>query len=92
MSLTKERVLDKVEFVGEWKVLQVKNKTVIKENNFVVSESYDRDSYYPGDEVPAELQPYTNGVWTEALISDYAAHLQSLEEATQYPETEEPAE
>lgn len=92
MSLTKERVLDKVEFVGEWKILQVRNKTVIKEDSVVVSESFDRDSYYPGDELPEDLQPYANGVWTEALISDYAAHLQSLEEATQQLEsTEEPA-
>ena len=41
MSLTKERALDKVEFVGEWKVLQVRNKTVIKENSVVLSESFD---------------------------------------------------
>lgn len=88
MSLTKERVLDKVEFVGEWKVLQVRNKTVIKENSVVLSESFDRDSYYPGDELPEDLQPYANGVWTETLISEYAAHLQALEEATEYVETE----
>ena len=88
MSLTKERALDKVEFVGEWKVLQVRNKTVIKENSVVLSESFDRDSYYPGDELPEDLQPYANGVWTETLISEYAAHLQALEEATQYSEPE----
>lgn len=88
MSLTKENLIDKVEFIGEWKVLQVRNKTVIKENSVVLSESFDRDSYYPGDELPEELQPYANGVWTETLISDYAAHLQALEEATQYLETE----
>jgi len=87
MSLTKERLIDKVEFIGEWKILQVRNKTVIKEDSVVVSESFDRDSYYPGDELPEELQPYANGVWTETLISDYAAHLQALEEAAEYVET-----
>lgn len=89
MSLTKENLIDKVEFIGEWKVLQVRNKTVIKENSVVLSESFDRDSYYPGDELPEELQPYANGVWTETLISDYAAHLQALEEAKQYLEAEQ---
>jgi hypothetical protein len=86
MSLTKEYLIDKVEFVGEWKVIQVRNKTVIKDNGVVVSESFDRDSYYPGDELPEDLQPYANGVWTETLISEYAAHLQALQESTQYPE------
>ena len=92
MSLTKEKVIDKVEFVGEWKALQVRNKTVIKENDVVVSESFERDSYMPGDDLPDEIQPYADGVWTESLISDYMAHLQSLEEARQQLEsTEEPA-
>ena len=92
MSLTKEDLRDKVEFVGEWRVLQVRNKTVIKEAGVVVSESYSRDSYYPGDELPEDLQPYANGVWTESLISDYADYLQAVEESTQYPEpTEEPS-
>ena len=86
MSLTKEDLIDKVEFVGEWKVLQVRNKTVIKDSGVVVSESYSRDSYYPGVDLPEELQPYADGVWTESLISEYAAHLQALEESTQYPE------
>jgi len=86
MSLTKEYLIDKVEFVGEWKVLQVRNKTVIKDNDVIISESFDRNSYYPGDELPEDLQPYADGVWTENLISDYATHLQALEESTQYPE------
>ena len=88
MSLTKENLIDKVEFIGEWKVLQVRNKTVIKENSNIISENFNRDSYYPGDELPEDLQPYANGVWTETLISEYAAHLQALEEATQYSEPE----
>ena len=92
MSLTKETLIDKVEFVGEWKALQSRNKTVVKENGNIISESFSRNCYYPGDELPAELQPYASGVWTEALISDYAAHLQSLEEARQqFESTEEPA-
>jgi hypothetical protein len=86
MSLTKENLIDKVEFVGEWKIIQVRNKTVIKDNGVVISESYSRDSYYPGVELPEELQPYADGVWTETLISGYAAHLQALEENAQYPE------
>jgi hypothetical protein len=89
MSLTKENLIDKVEFVGEWKALQARNKTIVKENDNIISESFSRDCYYPGDELPAELQPYANGVWTESLISDYAAHLQALEEAKQYLEAEQ---
>lgn len=83
MSLTKEDLIDKVEFIGEWKVLQVRNKTVIKDSGVVVSESYNRDSYYPGDELPEGLQPYAEGVWTESLISDYKAQLD--EAATGFP-------
>lgn len=78
MSLVKETVLDKVEFVGQWKCLQVRNKVVVKENRNIISETFSRDSYYPGDEnhedFPEILVPYITGVWTESLISDYKAY------------------
>jgi len=86
MSLTRERLIDKVEFVGEWKIIQVRNKTVIKENDVIISESYDRDTYCPGAELPLSLQPYADGVWTESFISDYTAYLESLATSQQYPE------
>jgi hypothetical protein len=78
MSLVKETLIDKVEFVGQWRCLQVRNKVVVKENNNIISETFSRDSYYPGDEdhedFPEILVPYITGVWTESLISDYKAY------------------
>lgn len=77
MALIKTQKIDKVEFVGDWKTIQVRNKIQIKEDDVVISESYHRNSYDIDLGVaglPAELQPYATGVWTEELVAEWEAY------------------
>ncbi len=77
MELIKTQTIDKVEFVGDWKRLQVRNKIQIKEDGVVISESYHRNSYdidLGVSGLPVELQPYATGVWTDELVAEWEAH------------------
>lgn len=73
MSLNKTKLIDKIEFVGKWKRLQVRYVTEVKDGEEVIAQSYSRDGYSPNQELPADLQPYANGVWTEEFIAEYQA-------------------
>lgn len=77
MALIKTQKIDKVEFVGDWKTIQVRNKIQIKEDDVVISESYHRNSYEIDLGVaglPVELQPYATGVWTNDLVAEWEAY------------------
>lgn len=89
MSLVKTIEIDKVEFVGKWKTIQVRTRTDISENGVVISSSYERDSYQLIDysanaDLPQDVQPYVEGVWTEdlrsALQSDIDENAQIISE------------
>ena len=85
MSLEKSITIDKVEFVGIYKTLCVRKATSVLEDGVTISTSYARESYDPKavSELPYELQPYAEGVWTEELISEfneYALSTQSISE------------
>jgi hypothetical protein len=77
MALIKTQKIDKVEFVGDWKRLQVRHKIDIKEDNAIVSSSYHRNGYDISTGIaglPAELQPYATGVWTDELVAEWNAY------------------
>jgi len=78
MSLTKTRLIDKVEFVGKYRTLQVRYCTQIIENDDVISQSYERDSYSLGQELPEELKPYADGVWTDELKDELQAEIDAM--------------
>jgi hypothetical protein len=44
MAITKELIEDKIEVVGEYKIIQVRTATVIKEDDEELSRSYHRHS------------------------------------------------
>jgi hypothetical protein len=77
MELIKTQKIDKVEFVGDWKRLQVRHKIDIKEDDAIVSSSYYRNAYDISTGIaglPAELQPYATGVWTDELVAEWNAY------------------
>jgi|TARA_R110000744_G_scaffold173_2_gene605 hypothetical protein len=78
MTLTKTKTIDKVEFVGKWRTLQVRTRTDIKENDVVISESYERDSYQLGETLPTDLKPYAQGVWNKALKDALQAEMDAM--------------
>ena len=80
MAITKEAVIAKIEVVGEYKAVQVKTDTVIKEDGTEISRSAHRHVLNPGtldgsDNLvatdisgeDAEVQAVANAVWTDAV-------------------------
>lgn len=95
MSLVKKIEIDKVEFVGKWKTLQVRTRTDVEENGVVISSSYERDSYKLDDYsentmLPAEVQPYAQGVWNNSLRDALQAEIDAYAETYEEPITEKP--
>jgi len=78
--ITKELIEDKIEIVGDYKAVQVRTSTVIKEDNIEISRSYQRHVVNCLDDISgesAEVQAICNAVWTDELKADYQAHLDS---------------
>lgn len=88
MSLEKLTTISKIEFAGLYKTLFVETVTNILENGNSISNSIHRESYEPQDilNLPAELQPYVQGVWTDELIADFQNYLNSLNEVAEQPQ------
>ena len=86
MALTEETVQDKIEIVGDFKMVQVRTATVIKRDGVEISRSFSRHVVSPGDDITnesTEVQAICNAVHTQAIKDAYAAHL-----AAQAPDDE----
>lgn len=95
MSLVKKIEIDKVEFVGKWKTLQVRTRTDVEENGVVISSSYERDSYKLDEYsentmLPVEVRPYAQGVWNKSLRDALQAEIDAHAETYEEPITEKP--
>tara|TARA_R100000388_G_scaffold87311_1_gene67196 strand:- start:440 stop:691 length:252 start_codon:yes stop_codon:yes gene_type:complete len=83
MALTEETVQDKIEVVGDYKIVQVRTATVIKKNGTEISRSFHRHTVAPDADTSnesAEVKAICNAVHTDAIKTAYAKHLESLEE------------
>ena len=68
MAITKETEIAKIEVVGEYKAVQVKTDTVIKEDGKEISRSAHRHVVHPDMDISsenAEVQAVANAVWTD---------------------------
>ena len=83
MALTEETVQDKIEIVGDYKVVQVRTATVIKKDGKEISRSFHRHVVKPNisaDDLAnesTEVQAICNAVHTDAVKTAYATHLES---------------
>lgn len=80
MSLTKEIVDDKIEVVGEYKFVQVRTATVIKENGEEISRSFSRRVINPGEDYSSEsteIQNICSAVHTDAVVAAYQSTLEA---------------
>ena len=80
MAITKEIIEDKIEIVGEFKHVQVRTATVIKEDGVELNRSFHRHVVNCLDDISeqsAEVQAICNAVWTDELKAAYQAHLDS---------------
>ena len=70
MAITKETKIEKIEVVGEYKAVQVRTDTVIKEDGTEISRSYHRHVLTPDMDISgedAEVQAVANAVWTDSV-------------------------
>tara|TARA_R100000734_G_C3245254_1_gene48589 strand:+ start:329 stop:580 length:252 start_codon:yes stop_codon:yes gene_type:complete len=83
MSLTEETVQDKIEIVGDYKIVQVRTATIIKKDGTEISRSFHRHTVAPDADISnesAEVKAICNIVHTDAIKTAYTKHLESLEE------------
>jgi len=82
MSLEKTQKLDKLEIVGDFKILQARylievTETIGEETN-VISSSNHRESYTPDTDLaslPLELEKHAVLEWTDEVIAAYNEHI-----------------
>ena len=81
MAITKETEIAKIEVVGEYKAVQVRTDTVIKEDGKEISRSTHRHVVHPDSDMSgedAEVQAVANSVWTDAVKSAWTDYKASI--------------
>ena len=85
MALTEETIQDKIEIVGDYKMVQVRTAVIIKRDGTEISRSFSRHVVAPdisADDLAnesAEVQAICNAVHTDAIKTAYAEHLANQE-------------
>jgi hypothetical protein len=80
MALTEETVQDKIEIVGDFKIVRVRTATVISRDGEEISRTFIRHMVTPDADITgesAEVQAICAVVHTQAVKDAYAAHLAS---------------
>jgi len=84
MSLEKKRKLDKLEIVGDFKILQarylIEVTETIGEETKIISSSTERESYTPDTDaasLPLELEKHAVIEWTDEVIAAYNDYINS---------------
>ena len=80
MALTERTAEDKIEIVGDHKMVQVRTATIIERDGVEISRSFHRHVVAPSDDISgesAEVQAVCNALWTQEVKDAYAAHLAS---------------
>ena len=78
MALTEETVQDKLEIVGDYKIIQVRTATIIKKDGVEISRSFHRHVVAPDSDTSGEsddVKAIAAQVHTDAIKTAYAAHL-----------------
>ena len=76
MAITKTTEIGKIEVVGEYKAIQVRTDTVIKEDGKEISRSTHRHVKHPDEDISsedAEVQAVANAVWTDSVKAAWKA-------------------
>ena len=76
MALEKSIEHDKIEVVGKYKSVQVREATVITEDGKELSRSFHRHVLQPDDDISgqtAELQGICNAAWTDEVKAAWTA-------------------
>ena len=82
MAITKETEIAKIEVVGQYKAIQVRTDTVIKEDGKEISRSTHRPVKHPDEDISsedAEVQAVANAVWTDSIKADWKTFQENSE-------------
>ena len=80
MALAETTEYDKIEVVGQYKAVQVREATVIKKDDKELTRSFRRYVLQPDSDIskePAEVQAVCNAVWTDAVKESWKTYLAS---------------
>ena len=80
MAITKEIVQDKLEIVGDFKHIQIRTATIIKEDGVEISRSYHRHVVAPNDDSTnesADVKAMVAQFHTDEVKKAYAEHLKA---------------
>lgn len=89
MSLSKEVIVDKVEVVGAYNHVQIREATVVTEDGAELSRSFHRKVIAPGDDYSAEdakVQAVCAAVHTPEVVAAYKAHMEAQAAPTDSPD------
>jgi len=81
MAITKEIEIAKIEVVGEYKHVQVRTDTVIKEDDKEISRSTHRHVLTPDEDISSqddEVKAVCNAVWTDAVKAKWKTYQDNL--------------
>ena len=82
MALTKQTVVDKIEIVGKYSHIQVREAEQILEDGVIISQTYHRYVVAPGEtSSDPKVLSIINTVHTQDVIDAYQAHLASRQES-----------
>ena len=82
MAITKETEIAKIEVVGQYKAIQVRTDTVIKEDGKEISRSIHRHVKHPDDDISgehAEVQAICNTAWTDDVKAAWKTYKENQE-------------
>ena len=80
MALAETMEYDKIEVVGQYKSVQVREATVIKKDGTELTRSFRRYVLQPDADIsgePAEVQAVCNAVWTDTIKAAWTEHLKT---------------
>ncbi len=75
MSLEKEVKYDKIEIVGDYKAVQCRQATIVKEDGVEISRTFHRHVLHPDSDIsgePQEVQDICAAVWTDEVKQAWA--------------------
>ena len=84
MALTKQTITDKIEIVGPYNHVQVREAVQVLEDGNVISQSYHRYVVNPTDDYSsrdAKVQAVCSAVFTADVVQAYQDHLAAQEVA-----------
>jgi len=80
MALTEETIQDKIEIVGDFKIIQIRTATIIKRDGTEISRGFSRHVVPPDADTSGEsddVKAIASQVHTDAIKTAYAAHLKN---------------